>query len=357
MHRIALVLLGLGPAAGCSTGDLPAARQSEVAGNPLTAGKEGAYHDGFAEHEAIVMSTRLTMVLPAGAVGDRAAHAVLAAFKTVEKDANEWRPGSPLAQVNAQAGGAPVHVPADTLDLVRRGLEIGKLTGGAFDITWAALWGLWDFRAAHAELPDPKVIAARLPKVDYRKVEIDPAASTIRLPEAGMAIGLGGIAKGAALARAAQALSKIGVLDYLLSAGGQVLAHGQRGGRPWRVGICDPRSESPNDYFAELDVQDRSVSTSGDDERYFVLNGKRYHHILDPRTGWPAQGLRSATVVSPDAILADALSTAMMVRGPDEGLALALKAGVEVVLVDRRGGLHMTPGAAAVVTIDRLPRR
>ena len=151
-----------------------------------------------------------------------------------------------------------------------------------------------------------------------------------------MKIGLGGIAKGYALDRAAELLRAHGVRDFLILGGGQVMAGGHKDGKPWRVGIRDPRGE-PEDYFATLDVTDASTSTSGDYERYFVLDGVRYHHILDPRTGMPSKGLRSVTTVSPDATLADALSTAIMVLGAERGLALAESLGVGAVLVDNAG--------------------
>jgi thiamine biosynthesis lipoprotein len=176
-----------------------------------------------------------------------------------------------------------------------------------------------------------------------------------------MAIGLGGIAKGFALERAAAALRERRLESFLLVSGGQVYAAGSRtgreGARPWRVGIREPRG-GPEDLFARLELRDGSASTSGDYESYFVAGGVRYHHLLDPRTGRPARGLRSATVVAADAVLADALSTGIFVMGPEAGLALAERLeGVEAVLVDDDGHVLVTSGLEEELEILHPPIR
>ncbi len=296
------------------------------------------------------MSTRVDLSLPA----EDAEKAELAweVFATVEAQANEWREDSPIGRVNARAPQAVV-VPEDVFALVQRGVELGALTGGAFDISWAALWGLWDF-STPGPVPDARECARRAAQVDYTRIELDPEQLTVRLPE-GMKIGLGGLAKGHALDRAAAALRAAGVRDFALSAGGQVLASGEKDGRPWRGGVRDPRG-APDDYFALLDASNTSVSTSGDYERYFEHDGVRYHHILDPRTGLPARGLRSATVVSADATLADALATALMVLGRDEGLRLVAELkGTEAVVVDDHGRVFSTDGLQLTLAHAPLP--
>ena len=312
---------------------------------------------GWASRSAEVMATRLDVTVPAARVAD--AEVVFAVFRDVEARMNEWRRGSPLAEVNAAAGAAAaVSVPADLRALLRRGLEIGRLTAGAFDVTWAALWGVWDFRAEAPRPPAAAEIDRRLPLIDYRKVEVDDTAGTVRLPAAGMKLGLGGIAKGYALERAAAALRARGLDHFMMSAGGQVYAAGLKGDRPWRVGVRDPRGPA-DDWFAVLEVTDASVSTSGDYERFFLgADGRRYHHILDPRTGRPARGLRSATVLAADPTLADALSTALMVLGADAGLALVERLDdVECVLVDAAGHVRLSAGASGSYTLRHAPRR
>ncbi len=302
---------------------------------------------------AEVMTTKITVALPP----EQAEHAaeVFEAFRQVEATANEWKSDSPLGAVNAAAGEASVAIPDDLRGLLNRGVELGKLTDGAFDITWGSLRGLWDFNAEHPTVPSSEERVRRIALIDYRKVTIDDKAGTASLPEKGMVIGLGGIAKGHALNLAAAALERKGVTDFSISAGGQVLVRGSRGDRPWRVGIRDPRSTA-EDYFAVVEATDQSVSTSGDYEHFFLVDGVRYHHILDPKTGAPARGLRSATVISADATTADALSTAVMVLGGQRGLALIERtASTEAVLVDDLGGVHKTSGARLIMVHSPAP--
>jgi thiamine biosynthesis lipoprotein len=313
-------------------------------------GERAAYRAFTAD----IMHAPISVSLPERA-GEDAAAVVFDVFRDVEREMNEWRPGSPLAAINEAAGREPVVVPEELFALIERGIEIGEMTGGAFDITWAALWGVWDFKADEPRVPADQELEARLDLIDFHRVRIDEAAGTVYLPEPGMKIGLGGIAKGYALDRAAEALRGAGVTSFLISAGGQVLVRGMRGDRPWRVGIRDPRS-TMKDYFAFLEVTDTSVSTSGDYERFFILDGVRYHHILDPRTGRPARGLLSATVICADATLADALSTAMMVMGRDRALALAeSRDDVEAVLIDDAFQVHVTSGLEDRLTIRYQP--
>lgn len=315
---------------------------------------EPAAAPAFVTFEGTAMATTIAVTLPAGPRAADHAQAVLDVFHRVDARMSEWKESSPLAAVNRAAGREAVPVPADLRRLLLRAQELGAATDGAFDVTWAALWGLWDFRAADPRVPPADEVARRAALVDYRRLVVDDAAGTAFLPEEGMLVGLGGIAKGFALDAAAAALAARGVDDFLLTAGGQVLARGDRGGRPWQVGIRDPRG-APDDLFARLAVRDASLSTSADNESFFVVDGVRYHHVLDPRTGWPARGLRSATVVARDATTADALSTALLVLGPERGLAAAERLGAEAVLVDDAGRLHATPGVAARLELLHPP--
>jgi FAD:protein FMN transferase len=290
-----------------------------------------------------ILSTSITVALPPKHID--LADEVFAVFRDVEYTANEWRPGTPLAAVNAGAGGPPVRVPDDLRTLLHRGVELSELTGGAFDLTWGSLWGLWDFNTDNPVVPSVDERRRRVARIDYRRIEIDDEDGAVRLPE-GMVIGLGELAKGQALDRAAALLDDRGVNRFSLTAGGQILVRGLNDERPWRVGIRDPRGE-PGDYFAIVEVTDTSVSTSGDYERFFVVDGVRYHHILNPRTGSPTRGLRSATVICADATAADGLSTAVMVLGRERGLALIESLDyAEAVLVDKGGEVHRTTGAS-----------
>ncbi|MHC4108022.1 MAG: FAD:protein FMN transferase [Planctomycetota bacterium] len=298
-----------------------------------------------------IMASPITVLAPA-AEAEAAARLVFDIFRDVDATMSEWKAGSPLSAVNQAAGRHPVKVPDDLRQIIHKSIEIGDMTDGAFDITWAALWGLWDFKAARPHVPTDEEIAERVELIDYHRIVIDDEAGTVYLPQAGMVIGLGGIAKGYALDRSAAALHDRGIDSFLISAAGQMRLSGLRSGRRWRVGVRDPRGTS-DDYFAFLELTNVSVSTSGDYERHFILDGVRYHHILDPRTGKPSRGVRSATVTSGDATLADALSTAAMILGAEQGLALLeQRPGVEGLLVDGEGKAHVTSGLAG-----RLQRR
>ena len=300
---------------------------------------------GYIARSEMIMSTVVSVTLRDD-VDEQAARSVFDVFRDVDARMSEWKETSPLSEVNRAAGEGPVAVPEDLRALIRRGM----------DITWAALWGLWDFNAERPQVPADDEIDQRVGLIDYRRIEIDNEAGTVFLPDKGMVLGVGGIAKGYALDLAADALKQRGVESFLISAGGQMMIGGLKDDRPWRVGIRDPRG-GPDDYFAYLELTDTSVSTSGDYERYFIIDGVRYHHILDPRTGRPAQGLRSATVVSVDATLADALSTALLILGRDRALGLVERLdGVETVLVDDEARVHVTGGLAGNLTIVRPPK-
>ncbi len=337
MSRSALLLLLLALAA-------PSAATAE----PLT----------FRSFSGDVMFTRFELRLPDREGAEEAADAIFAMFEEVDARMSEWKATSPLSAVNREAGVSAVPVPDDLRAVVSQGVAIGARTDGAFDITWAALWGLWDFKAAEPVVPPADEVARRAALVDYRQIVVDDEAGTVMLSKMDMKIGLGGIAKGWALDRAAAMLKERGFTDFLLQGGGQVQAGGDKGDEVrWKVGIRDPRGAA-DDFFAILEARDVSVSTSGDYERFFVVDGVRYHHILDPRTGMPSEGLRSATVVHADATLADAMSTALMVLGGERAMAIVEEdPGMEAVLVTRSGEVLVSSGLASRFTQVHPPAR
>ncbi|TNF24873.1 MAG: FAD:protein FMN transferase [Deltaproteobacteria bacterium] len=293
-----------------------------------------------------MMGTVIEVAVPDDDRAAARARLVLDAFGDVDAAMSEWREGSPLATVNAQAGVAPVPVPPELLALVGRSLALAEATDDAFDPSWAALWGLWDFRADPPRVPSAEDVAARLPLVDFRAVVVDPDAGTIFLPRPGMKLGLGAIAKGYALDVAAARLREDGADRFTLSAGGQVTAF-DASGRPLHVGVRAPRG-GPDARLATLALVARdaplSVSSSGDYERFFEVAGRRYHHVLDPRTGYPSLGARAVTVVGPEGTLADGLSTALMVAGPAALAELMARFGdYAAVLVTTAGEVVATP--------------
>jgi thiamine biosynthesis lipoprotein len=301
------------------------------------------------------MATRWELVLPDRPAAADAAGACFDRFRALDLELSEWKEGSPLSAVNRGAGQGAVAVPRELFDLLERSAALARASDGAFDISWAALWGTWDFRAPSPRLPDAAEIARRRLLVDYRKIRLDRAALAVELPERGMKLGLGAIGKGYALDQCATLLAARGIGDYLLVSGGQVLARGTKGGRPWRVGLRDPRG-GPEEIFARFELADGSLSTSADNEQFFEIDGVRYHHILDPRTGWPSRGLRSATVLHAEATAADALSTALMVLGAERGFEVVRSQGGEALVVDEHGAVVTTPGFERGLERLRAPR-
>jgi thiamine biosynthesis lipoprotein len=192
-----------------------------------------------------------------------------------------------------------------------------------------------------------------LKRVGWDKVKLDPAAGMILLSESGMALDLGGIAKGYALDRASEVIKKLGISSALVNLGGDILAVGQRSpGKPWRVGVQDPRNETG--MVAVASLKDRVIVTSGDYQRFFINNGNRYHHILDPHTGYPAPGLQSATLVAPNGSTAEPLAVAVFVMGVERGLKyIESVPGVYGFLIDQEGKVHMSAGADSVFEMKK----
>jgi thiamine biosynthesis lipoprotein len=282
-----------------------------------------------------------------------AAHAEIV---RLERMMTTWREDSEVARINASAGGAAVPVSHELLEVLQGAREIYDASGGVFDITFYGLKGLWHFdQDATNDIPSEDAIKARLPLIDGSKVELDATKSTVRLPTKGMLINLGGIAKGYAVDRAARVLADRGFTDVVVQAGGDLLVRGRKGLDPWRVGIRDPRG-TPDNYFAVAAIHDAAFSTAGDYERGFVKDGKRYHHILDPRTGHPADACRSVTVFAPDALTADELDDAIFILGPEKGLPLVeARPGVGAVVVDKDNKVWVSKRLAGVVEIVHQP--
>jgi thiamine biosynthesis lipoprotein len=241
----------------------------------------------------------------------------------VENLMTSWRDTSEIGQVNLGAG-RPIKVSNETLEVLEKSRWAGDISHGVFDITYHALGDLWKFGDAaeeHPKLPDPKVVLAKKKLVDYRKVQIDEKAQTVTLPPK-MKIDLGGIAKGYAVDRAAAVLRAAGLGDFLAQAGGDLYGAGRKpDGSSWVSGVQDPRG-ADGEFFATIELTNRAFSTAGDYRHFFFIDGKRYHHIIDPRTGYPATACRSVTVWAPDAFTADAVDDAVFILGPEKGLAL-----------------------------------
>lgn len=247
---------------------------------------------------------------------------VFGEFDRLESLMSVWRDASDIQRLNAAAGVHAVPVSPEVREVLGTARRVSDLTGGKFDITFAALADIWKFdQDQDNRVPAAADIQARLPLVDYRAVEVDERAGTAFIARRGVRAHLGGIGKGYAVDRGAAILRRRGIRHFMIQAGGDLYVGGVRGDRPWRVGIRDPRGPAGRS-FAALDLSDATFSTSGDYERFFIKDGRRYHHIIDPDIGEPAAGCRSVTIVTDQAVLADALSTGVFVLGPADGMAL-----------------------------------
>ena len=211
-------------------------------------------------------------------------------FDRLDRLLSIWHPQSDVSRINDAAGRQPVTVAAETLEVLQTAHDVSEWTHGKFDVTFGALSGLWKFdHDQDNRIPSMTDVRSKLPLVDFRGLVIDTAARTAFLRTAGMRVHLGGIGKGYAVDRAAASLRSDGITDFLNQSGGDLYAAGRRGDRPWRAAIRDPRGPADR-VFAAMDLRDETFSTSGDYERFFIQDGRRYHHILDPDEGQPARG-------------------------------------------------------------------
>ncbi len=240
-----------------------------------------------------------------------------AAFKEIEnvqKIFNLYDTESDISLLNKNASLRPYKVNNEVFSLIKRSIDASEKTEGAFDITFASTGKLWDFSKESFSPPDGKTIKSLLPFISYKNLLLDSNSGTIKFLKSGTKIGLGGIAKGYATGRAISALRKRNVKGAIVASAGDIQVIGDNNGTPWRTGIKDPRGDS---VIGAIDMRDgEAVSTSGDYERFRIVNGKRYHHIIDPATGYPADsGLISVSVFSNDPVLSDVYSTAFFVSG------------------------------------------
>jgi thiamine biosynthesis lipoprotein len=284
--------------------------------------------------------------------GQAAQHAIDAAYSELERIdqlMSEWKPGSPVSQINAAAGKSPVEVPEELRALIERSVKYGYQSEGTFDITWHGMARIWHFDDKFVP-PAPQTVAEALKNVDFRLIHID--GNRVYLPKPGMSIGLGGIAKGYALDRAAQILARAGFKDSLVDGGGDILASGHRAdGGDWRLGIQSPRADH-SVMLGSIGASNRAVVTSGDYERFRIVNGVRYHHIIDPRTGWPANASSSVTVIADSAERAVVLAKPMFILGGEKAVSFAQAQGVDALIVDTNGRKYATGGFTRLLQLN-----
>jgi len=277
----------------------------------------------------------------------RANQAIAAAYgeiQRIERLISRYHQDSQIVALNKNAGVESVAVSPEVRDLLQRGKEYSILTDGLFDIAIGALVNLWGIGTEHERIPTDEEIQQTLPRINLAALDLaNPQHVSITQP--GISVDLGGIGKGYAIDRAWQTLKDHGIEKALINAGGNIRCIGTRAdGKPWRIGIRHPRQDG---ILGVIEVTEKAVATSGDYERYFLKGGTRYHHILDPRTGKPAQGCQSVTILAPTAEMADALSTSVFLMGADAGMRfIETQKEVEGMIVGIDGNLMFSSGFA-----------
>lgn len=297
-----------------------------------------------------LMGTQVDIVVDGGDGPElrRAMDFAYAEMARLEALFSRYQPDSVVSRIGRSAGVQPVAVPAEVMAVLKTAQQMFSFSGGAFDVTVGSLKG-WKFEAGPHTVPSASLVARQRQLVDARRLVLDEPAGTAYLNLPGMALDLGGIAKLPILEAGLRVLREQGVSNALINGGGDVLVMGQLQGRPWRVGLRDPRA--PERLLGALSVQGRAVvASSGDYERYFFAAGKREHHILDPRTGYPTVGVHGVSLLARDVAQVNGLGAALMVQGPQAGRALvARQQGVEALVVASDGSAWYSTGMAAAL--------
>ncbi len=278
-------------------------------------------------------------------LGDRAVAAVMVEMERINQLMSPYIEQSELSKINRQAPLKPVTISKEMFDLLSLSVGLSAETQGAFDITFASVGYLYDYRKGTK--PDQATVDELIDAIDYRHIKLNKENSTVYFASPNVKIDLGGIAKGHAVDNAIAILQELGVEHALVTAGGDTGLLGDRRGRPWKVGIRDPRNK--NKQAVVLPLENMAMSTSGDYERYFEEDGKRYHHILSPKSGKSSYEVQSVTIVGPRSTLNDGLSTAVFVLGVNKGIDLINQVrGYDVIIVDNNRKLHVSKDFNAI---------
>jgi thiamine biosynthesis lipoprotein len=303
----------------------------------------GGSPGGWLSREEVIMGTLVRVELWSDdrVAGEAAITAVMGRMHEIDEAMSPFKPESELTRINRAAASAPVPISPPMYDIIARSIEFSKLSEGAFDITFASAGHLYDYRLRIHPAEDD--LARAREAIGYRNLILDPQARTIRFARPGVQIDLGGFAKGLAVDDGAAILRSRGIRHAIVTAGGDSHILGDRRGRPWTIGIRDPRKAG--EMVAVLPLEDVALSTSGDYERYFEQDGVRYHHLIDPATGKSPGGVRSVTVIARDGLTSEALTKSVFVMGVERGLRLVESLdGVDAVVVDAAGLLHYSSG-------------
>jgi FAD:protein FMN transferase len=298
---------------------------------------------GWMSREEAIMGTAIRVELWADEPhdGEQAMAAVMAEMHRIDRTMSPHKPASELSRINRDAATHPVRLSDEMYRLIERSLELSALSGGAFDISYASVGQLYDYRLG-VRPTDAQIETARA-AVGWQHLLLDAGARTLRFMREGMRIDLGGFAKGHAVDNCVRLLHGRGIRHAMVSAGGDSHVLGDRRGRPWTIAIRDPRRADA--VVAVLPLQDVSISTSGDYERFFETDGERCHHLIDPRTGRSPSSVHSVTILADDGLTSEGLSKCVFVLGVERGLALIeQQSGVDAVIVDANGRLHYSSG-------------
>jgi FAD:protein FMN transferase len=273
---------------------------------------------------------------------EQAIEAVLTEMRHIDTSMSTYKPDSEISQVNARAAAGPMHISKELFDLLVTARQYSELTEGAFDITYASVGYLYDFRKH--QHPNEQAIDRALPSVNYRHVLLDAKAQTVQFSQPGVRIDLGGIAKGYSVDCGIEILKKLGYTRAYVAAGGDSRIVGDRFGKPWVVGIRDP-TKGEGEVITRIPLVDAAMSTSGDYERFFDENGVRYHHIIDPHTGHSASKVRSATIIGPIATRTDGLSKTAFVLGPEKAMEIYNRIDdIDAIIVKLDGSVIYSKG-------------
>ena len=274
---------------------------------------------------------------------DKAIDGTFSEISKLEKLFNFFSPDSEISKINKNAGISEVKVSPDILDLLEKAMYVSKETGGAFDVTIGPVERLYDF---HKKIkPEEDEIRRNLPLVNYRDLIIHRNRLTVFLRKKGMLIDPGGIAKGYAADKAAEVLKEQGIRSGIVAVAGEIRTFGTKpDGKPWRIGIKNPRArDHEDDIMATIELSDMAISTSGDYERFFIADGKRYHHLLNPRTGHSARECKCVSVIANKGVFTDAFATGVFVLGPEKGMKVLEKLGFDGMIIDSQDRIYVTP--------------
>jgi thiamine biosynthesis lipoprotein len=326
-----------------------------------TAQKEKIYRKS-----RILMDTFVTITVVSNSEdsADKAIDTAFSEIERLEKLSNFFSSESEVSRINKNAGICGVRVSPDILDMLNKAIMVSEKTEGAFDVTIGPVISLYDF---HKKIkPEESAVKKNLSLVNYRELIIDRNKSAAFLKKRGMLIDLGGIAKGYAADKAVETLKRCRINAGLVSVAGDIRTFGLKlDGLPWKIGIRNPRiplnppipplprggksgvkggkGGFSDDVMATIELSDMAISTSGDYERCFILDGKRYHHLLSPKTGYPAEGCQSVSVITKECAFTDAFATGIFILGPEKGLKVLEKMGFDGIIVDSHGKVHTTP--------------